>query len=95
MTTTIMTTVTLAFRLMMIAIGLLSFVGQIFLTISLQLEEAGKVVITLIVIEIEIAIVIVIDLALLIQPCHCNWKSHHNTHRLANEAFTTTPIAMF
>ena len=31
-------------RLMMIGIGLLSFVGQILLTLSLQLEEAGKVV---------------------------------------------------
>jgi len=30
-------------RLMMIGIGLLSFVGQILLTLSLQLEEAGKV----------------------------------------------------
>merc|ERR1712037_1096722 len=30
-------------RLMMIGIGLLSFIGQIFLTLSLQLEEAGKV----------------------------------------------------
>ena len=32
-------------RLMMVGIGLLSFIGQICLTISLQLEEAGKVVI--------------------------------------------------
>jgi len=32
-----------ATRLMMVGIGLLSFIGQICLTISLQLEEAGKV----------------------------------------------------
>jgi len=30
-------------RLMMVGIGLLSFIGQICLTVSLQLEEAGKV----------------------------------------------------
>merc|ERR1712025_563619 len=30
-------------RLMMVSIGLLSFIAQIMLTVSLQLEEAGKV----------------------------------------------------
>ena len=40
---TMIAMVTLTSRLMMIGIGLLSFVGQILLTLSLQLEEAGKV----------------------------------------------------
>ena len=50
-------------RLMMIGIGLLSFVGQILLTLSLQLEEAGKVVFIRITISggpIDIVILILI-----------------------------------
>ena len=48
---------------MMIGIGLLSFVGQILLTLSLQLEEAGKVVFIRITISggpIDIVILILI-----------------------------------